>query len=393
MEFTISKRAKNFSYALIGIGLAGTLIGFFMDHSGNSQQKLWSNLLVNGFFFFGVSLIGLFMVALQYATESGWAVVTKRVYEAVMAYIPIGAVVLLIVFAASSLHMNHLYHWMDPEAVAHDEIIANKTAYLNIPFFWVRTLVYLATFILFARAFRKRSLLEDQVGGTDIHFKNYRQGALFLVFFAVFSSTMSWDWLMSIDTHWFSTLYGWYVFSGMWISGIIMVLMLVFYLQGQGHLKAVNESHIHDLGKWVFAISFLWSYLWFFQFMLIWYSNIPEEVTYFQFRIEHYKTEFFLMFAINFILPMLLLMSRESKRHRKLLTIIAMIIFFGHWYDMYLLVMPGTMFDHQHYGLLELGMFLAFLGVFIMVVLRALTKAPLMPVNHPYLEESIHHHI
>jgi len=392
MEFTISNRAKNFSFALIGVGLVGTIAGFFMDHSEHHQQ-FWANLLVNGFFFFAIAIAALFMLALQYATESAWGVVTKRVYEAVMSYIPVGSIFLLIVLIAGSLHLNHLYHWMDPEVAKHDELIANKGAFLNLPFFWVRTLVYIATFILFARSFRKRSLLEDQVGGTDIHFKNYRQGALFLVFFAVFSSTLSWDWLMSIDTHWFSTLYGWYVFSGMWVSAIIVIILTVFYLQSQGHLKVVNESHIHDLGKWLFAISFLWSYLWFFQFMLIWYSNIPEEVTYFMFRIEHYKVPFFLMFAINFVLPMLFLMSRESKRQRTLLTIIALVLFIGHWFDTYLLVMPGTMFAEQHYGILEVGMFLAFLGLFMFVVLRALTKAPLMPVHHPYLEESIHHHI
>jgi type IV secretory pathway VirB2 component (pilin) len=398
MEFTFSKRAKNFTFALMGIGLVGLIIGVLTDHSDHASNRIWANVLVNGFFFFAISLGALFFLALQYATEAAWGTVLKRVFEAVMGYLPIGIVVIALIMVASSLHMNHLYHWMDGELYDktshhYDPLIANKGTYLNVPFFLIRTFVYLATFFIFMRSFRKRSLLEDQVGGTDLHFKNYRQGALFLVFFAVFSSTMAWDWLMSLDPHWFSTMYGWYVFSGMWVSAIITFIMIVLYLQGQGYLKQVNESHIHDLGKWMFAISFLWSYIWFFQFMLIWYSNIPEEITYFKFRIEHYNVPFFMMFAVNFILPMLFLMSREAKRHRKILTIIGLVIFLGHWFDVYVLVMPATVFEEWHYGLLEIGMFLVFLGSFIYVVLNNLTKSPLVPVQHPYLDESIHHHI
>src|SRR5690606_5969387 len=177
----------------------------------------------------------------------------------------------------------------DPNSPHYDKIIAGKEAYLNQPFFWARTLVYLGVWTWFTMRFRKRSLLEDEVGGTDIHFKNVRDAAIFLVFFGFTSSTAAWDWIMSIDTHWFSTLFGWYVFSGMWISGMVVVTLLALYLRDKGLLPNLNDSHVHDLGKWVFAISFLWTYLFFSQFMLIWYSNIPEEVTYFEARIDHYK--------------------------------------------------------------------------------------------------------
>jgi hypothetical protein len=227
------------------------------------------------------------------------------------------------------------------------------------------------------------------------HLLVYRRSALFLVFFAVFSSTLSWDWIMSIDVHWFSTLFGWYVFSGMWISAMVVSVILVLYLKRKGYLPQVNSSHVHDMGKWVFAVSFLWTYLWFSQFMLIWYSNIPEEVTYFAQRINHYPYLYFGMVAVNFILPMLLLMSRDSKRAPRLLIGVGTIIIIGHWLDTIMMVMPGSV-GHHHFhgvGLLEAGMFTAFLGIFMFVVLNTLTKAPLSPVNHPYLEESIHHHI
>lgn len=392
MEFKISQRATKTTIILMAIGLIFTIAGVALDDTEH-HTRTWANLLVNGFFFFGISLGALFFLALQYATESAWSAVLKRVFEGVMGYLPYGMAVLAIVFAAGSGHLHHLYHWMDPDVVAEDHIIAGKAAYLNQPFFWVRTLVYFAVFFLFARAFRKRSLLEDQQGGTGIHFKNYVKGGLFLVLFGYFSSTLSWDWLMSIDTHWFSTLYGWYVFSGMWVSAMVTFMVLIFYLKGKGHLKNVNESHVHDIGKWIFAISFLWSYLWFFQFQLIWYANIPEEATYYLFRIEYYKAPYFGMFLINFILPMLLLMSREAKRNPSVLMGVGGIIFIGHWLDVYCLVMPGTVGHDWGLGLLEIGMFVLFLGLFINVVLRELGKAPLSVSHHPYLDESIHHHI
>jgi hypothetical protein len=238
--------------------------------------------------------------------------------------------------------------------------------------------------------------MDKETGDTLVkrHLLNYRRSALFLVFFAVFSSTLAWDWLMSIDTHWFSTLYGWYAFSGMWVSAMVTAVVIALYLKRKGLLPQVNNSHIHDMGKWVFAISFLWSYLYFSQFMLIWYSNIPEEVTYFQQRIDHHPMLLWGTFFINFAVPMVMLMSRDAKRNPRFLIGVGAVIFVGHWLDVNMMVMPGALgHDFHGIGMLEVGMFLAFLGVFIRTVLTALTKAPLTPVNHPYLDESVHHQI
>lgn len=402
MNFTISKRASTISMALIGAGLLATIAGVAGDHSDH-HQRTWSALLVNGFFFLGIGLGALFFYALQNATETAWSVLVKRVYEAIMGWIPVGAAVMVIVLAAGTMGAHHIYHWMDqtlydPAHPNFDAIIAGKKAFLNIPFFWIRTLAYLATFILFARWFRSKSIAMDGLTGDSLvktHLLTYRRSALFLVFFAVFSSTLAWDWLMSIDAHWFSTLYGWYVFSGMWVSAMITGVILVLYLKRKGYLPQVNSSHIHDMGKWVFAISFLWTYLYFSQFMLIWYSNIPEEVTYFQARINEHPVLMWTTFFINFALPMGLLMARDTKRNPRYLIGVGAIIFIGHWMDVNMMVMPGAAGHDFHHGigLLDAGMFVLFLGVFIRVVLGTLAKAPLTPVNHPYLEESIHHHI
>jgi hypothetical protein len=395
MEFQITQKAKRNIYLLLGIGLVLTLIGVLtgMD-SHHFSTRLLTNGLIDTFFFFAMGLGALFFLALAYATETGWYASVKRIIEAVAGYLPYGMVLMgLVLLIITVMDGAHVYQWMDPEVVAHDEIIQGKTAYLNPAFFWIRTLIYFAVYLMFLRGFKKRSLEEDKIGGTELHFMNYKKGALFLVFFAVFSSTSSWDWLMSIDVHWFSTLFGWYTFAGMWCTTMVVLIMVTLYLKKQGYLEKVNDSHIHDLGKWAFATSFLWSYLWFSQFMLIWYANIGEEVSYFQMRIDNYKLLYFGMFIINFAFPMLILMSRDAKRHAGILTFIGLIILAGHWLDVYIMVTAGSLGPAAHIGVLEIGMALTALGVFILVILRNLTKAPLTPVNHPFLDESIHHEI
>ncbi len=401
MEFIFSKKAKITFIVLMAIGLIAAISGYFghPDH----HDRFWANIFVNGFFFFGISLGALFFLALQYATEASYMVVLKRVIEGVTQFIFVGAGILIVFFAAGSLHLHHIYHWMDPMVFIEfledgslnpefDSIIAGKAAYLNQPFFWIRTLVYLGVWCYFARLFRKRSLQEDSEGGSKIHFKNMTYAAIFLVFFAFTSSTASWDWIMSIDTHWFSTLFGWYVFSGIWVSAMIFLVLITIYLRGKGFLPNVNDSHLQDVGKWMFAISFLWTYLWFSQFMLIWYSNIPEEVTYYITRIEHYRGLFFGIFFVNFLFPMIILMSRDAKRSIGYLIVVGCIIFIGHWLDVFMMITPGSL-GHLEFGFMEIGMFLGFLGLFLYTVFNSFTKAPLTVEKHPFLEESKHLHI
>ena len=421
MNFTLSNRARSITFGLMILGALAAVVGIMGDHTAH-HQRTWANLLVNAFFFFGIGLGALFFYALQNATETAWTVLLNRVFEGIYSYLPIGALTMVVVLAAGSMHMHHIYHWMDhtlyhefmigegheaqyvDEAVQgavanpnYDLLIANKKAFLNQPFFWIRTLAYLGVFLFFARWFRSQSLQMDKETGDSLVQRmrlNYRRGALFLIFFAVFSSTLAWDWIMSIDAHWFSTLFGWYVFSGMFCSAMTTAVILVLYLKRKGYLPQVNNSHIQDLGKWVFATSFLWSYLYFSQFMLIWYTNIPEEVTYFMSRIDHHPILLWTVFFVNFAIPMVMLMSRDAKRNPRFLIFVGSIFLIGHWLDVILMVMPGTLGHEFHgVGLLEVGMFLAFLGMFIFTVLHTLTKAPLTVVNHPYLEESIHHQI
>jgi hypothetical protein len=403
-QFTISNRLRTTIFVLLGIGVLSLIMGVVMmmgaegHESHHVANRVWGNVLINGLFFFGIALMGTFFMAVQYAAESAWAVLLKRIFEAVSQYVYVGAIVLIIVFAAGSLHLHHLYHWMDPAVTDpssehFDAIIAGKTAFLNQPFFWARVLVFIGVYVWFTRRFRQRSLEEDMAGGTVLHYNNVRDAAIFLVFFGFTSVVASWDWIMSIDTHWFSTLFGWYIFSGWWISAMVVFALLILYLKSKGYMPQVNENHIHDVGKWMFAVSFLWSYLFFSQFMLIWYSDIPEEVTYYIARIDHYRWLFWGMFIVNFVFPMLFLMDRDNKRNKGYLLVIGIIILLGHWADTFLLVVPGTQKADWHLGLFEIGLMLGFTGLFMFVVTRALTKAPLVVKSHPFLEESAHHEI
>lgn len=407
MNFTISKRARNLSMLLMVLGLALAILGFFSVKSHDPEsagQNFWAALFINGFYFFGVALGALFFYALQWATESSWSVLLRRVYEAIFSgYLWVGAAVVVLCLAAGSFGLHHVWGWMDPRLLdkndpAHyDALVAYKQPFLNKIFFWVRVIAFMGTFLFAANWFRKQSLKLDGLTGDDLrkqHLFTYRRGALFLVFFAVFSSVLAWDWLMSIDYHWFSTLYGWYVFAGMWVSAMITAVVLTLYLKSKGYLPQVNNSHIHDMGKWVFAVSFLWTYLYFSQFMLYWYADIPEEVNYFQQRIDEHAGLMWGMFFINFAVPMILLMSRDAKRNPRFLIGVGTVILIGHWLDVCQLVLPGALGTHFHaIGAMEVGLFMLFLGLFVMRVLSALTQAPMTVVNSPYLEESIHHSI
>ena len=400
MEFSISNKANRLTIILIAVGILFTAIGVFMNMNDHHfATRLLTSGLVNSFFFMAIGLGALFFLALQYATETGWYAAVKRMIEAIAGFLPYGMGLLaLVLLVITFMDGAHIYGWMNPETYTkgshhYDEIIAGKRPYLNEVFFWIRTVTYMAVYFIFYRGFRMRSLQEDQVGGTELHFKNYKKGALFLVFFAVFSSTSSWDWLMSIDVHWYSTLFGWYTFAGMWCSAMVVLVLLTLYLKSQGYLPKVNDSHIHDIGKWTFATSFLWSYLWFSQFMLIWFANIGEEVAYYMMRIENFKVLYFSMFFINFAFPMLILMSRDAKRNAGILTFVGLIILGGHWVDVFIMVTGGSLGANAKIGFMEIGMALLIAGLFIRVVLTNLSKAPLTPVNHPFLDESVHHEI
>jgi len=397
MDYTFKSSTKQLTLGLVAVGVLALVYAVLTHIPG---QRIWANLLVNSYFFVGIGLMGTLWMAIQYVSEAGWSSGFKRVPEAVSQFLLVGGpILLLVLFAGShSLGLHHLYHWMNPELMNpesshYDSIIAGKSAYLNEPFFYLRSVVYIVIWVLFTVYFRKASLKEDLEGGVAIHKKNYGYAAAFLVFYGVTSSTSSWDWIMSIDTHWFSTLFGWYNFSTFFVTGITMFALITIDLKRKGYMEHINEEHIQDLGKFMFGASVFWGYLWFSQFMLIWYANIPEEVTYYQDRWKNYLVIWWAVPIMNLALPMLILMDKAAKRNYSIMTIAGVIIVCGHWLDVFQMVMPGTVKADWGIGVLEIGLFLGFLGLFLFVVHNALAKAPLVATNHPYLDESKHHHV
>lgn len=356
------------------------------------SNKPWAALYVSAFFFFMISLGVLAFYAIQRAAQAGWSPVLYRVMEGITAYLLPGGLIVLVILILSTMHMNHLFIWMDPEVVAHDKLIAGKTGYLNTPFFLIRAIFFLTGWTLYRFFSRRFSLAQDQSSDISNHKKNFRISAAFLVFYIVTESIMSWDWIMSIDPHWFSTLFGWYVFASMFVSGITTIALISIYLKSKGYLEFVNDSHIHDLGKFMFGVSIFWTYLWFSQFMLIWYSNIPEEVTYFITRIEDYNLPFFSMLVMNFIFPLLILMNSDYKRLNYFIVMAGIVIITGHYMDVFNMIMPSAVGDQWFIGIAEIGGFLFFLGLFIFIVFKELTKAPLLAKGDPYMGESKRFH-
>jgi len=361
------------------------------------QNKPWAAVYVGCIFFMLISL-GIFTFnQIQYAASAGWSPVLFRVMEGLSAYLLPGSVLFILLLLTSSAHLNHLFVWMadgvtDPNHENYDAIIAGKSGFLNIPFFLIRAVVFLGGWNLFRMFSRRNSLALDETGDLTYYKKNFKLSAAYLVFFIVTESIMSWDWIMSIDAHWYSTLFGWYVFASFFVTAVTIIALSTLYLKNNGYLDFVSTSHIHDLAKFMFGLSIFWTYLWFSQFMLMWYSNIPEEVTYFIFRMEEYNLPFFGMLALNFVLPILLLINTDFKRLSWILVMAGTCIIVGHYLDFFNMIMPGTVGASWFIGAAEIGSVLFFGGLFIFVGFSAIAKAPLLVKNNPMVEESKHFH-
>lgn len=368
-------------------------------HEKSWVARIWANLWVNGVYFTGMSVIGMFFISYNYLAQAGWSAVFKRVPEALPAFLPFTGVVLLLTFIFGGhdlFHWTHegLYEVGGPE---YDRIIAGKRGFLNTPFFLIRLVIYFVVWYGLWRVIRNLSLQEDEIGGTEFYEKSIRFGTAFLVVFGVTSSTSAWDFVMSIDTHWFSTMFGWYTLASWHVAGLAVITLTVVMLRERGYLRAVNSSHMRDLGKFVFAFSIFWTYVWFAQFLLIYYANLPEETIYFIERFRgyggFYKAPFFITLFLNFFFPFLVLMTRDAKYTHSILKVACWSVIIGHYMDFYTNIMPGSVGSAAELGALEWGFFLLFICAFAYTIASQLEKANLIPRNHPMLEESLHHDI
>jgi len=397
---------------LLGIGIVMAIFGGHHEegaeagaHAFHWYERLYANMWINNVYFTGIAIVGVFFFAIQYAAQAGWSAPIVRVMLSFGNWLPYAAVLMIATFFIA----NHdLFHWthsylFDKASPEYDKIIDGKGAFFYWPmakgtfpvFYIARMVLFFGFWVFFFNKLKKLSYAEDTLGGSTSWYKIRSTSAYFIIFFAVSSSISAWDWVMSIDTHWFSTLFGWYVFSSWFVAGLSAMTLLTIFLKGEGYLEMVNENHIHDLGKFVFGFTIFWTYLWFSQFLLIYYANIPEESVYFIERLSSdvYGPFIFVNIGMNFVLPFLVLMTRDAKRHGVFLKLVCSLIIAGHWVDFFLMVQPGTLGHNGGVGFMEVGMFLVYGSAVALVVLGGLAKGNLIPKNHPMLEESYHHHI
>jgi cytochrome bd-type quinol oxidase subunit 2 len=372
-----------------------------VEEQHHNEARFWASLLQNSVYFLLVVNASMFFICATTLAWGGWQMAFRRVPEAISAVVPVigaicGAILLAIVFGD-----NHtIYHWTDAEHVAHDATLDHKKGFLNKGFFAIATVLTIVLWSVLGWKMRQLSRSLDANPITSVEgrkkyiWNNTVWAAMFIIVFALtVMSSIPWLWLMSIDAHWYSTMYSWYTFASTFVAGVALIALFVVFLKNNGYLEYTTHEHLHDIGKFMFAFSIFWTYLWFSQFMLIWYANIPEETVYFKPRAEGiYSGIFWMMFIINFIAPILILMSRDAKRNYTVMTFMALLIIFGHWLDFYQMVFPAVSPDHVPLILYDFGIALGFAGLIMFFTGKALTKAPLLAKNHPFVKESLIHH-
>ena len=386
----LSNLARGLSLAAVLGGAAALLWAL-----GRGQAELaWSSYLIGAFFALGLGVFGVAWMAMLYLSHADWSVTMRRVPEAMTAWLVPGGVLTLLV----GLGAHTLYEWSHPEAVAQDALLSHKAPFLNLPLFFALTAACLVAWAAFALAMTGASRRQDAEGGVALTLRNRALSAAFLVVFAFTLSVVSFYLLMSLEAHWFSTMFAVVVFTDVVQTGAAFVAVVVGLLMMSGRLEGwVNENHLHSLGKMVFASTGFWAYIYFCQFLLIWYANLPEETVYFLRRSENGWLPYFLgLPVLKFVLPFLLLLPREAKREPYRLVPISLLIVFAQFWELYLMVGPalghGEHAAHGHVPVVEFLVTAGFLGLFLLVFGWDLRRHAAVPLKDPALESSLHYH-
>ncbi len=418
--FTLKGKERNVLFGMMAIGLISMILTYMTD-SLPGKARFWSNFLHESLFFTGIATMALFYLGTGLAGYGGYMSVFKRVLEAMMLQLKLGIAFFLILIIGIYMKWHHLYLWADETFVSQDKVLMGKSGFLNPNMYTLFTILALGVWFFMASRIRKLSLQEDAQGKfSDYRFarKMMGLGAVSLALIGYLSAVGIWQWLMSLDPHWYSTLFAWYTGASWFVAMLCLLVLLLLYLKSQGYMPYFTKEHMHDIGKFIFGISIFWSYLWFSQYMLIWYGNVGEETIYFKARVDHYPVLFYGNLIINFVIPFLVLLPNTTKRFKGTMVFISILLLLGHWIDLFLMVKPGVLHTVQELsgahetigehgahevtqaisgftlpGFLELGTFIGFLGFFVYMTFRDLSKASLVPINDPYIEESIHHHV
>lgn len=377
----------------------GRMVHNGAHHEVTTSSHFGASLLGGAFWWMCVALFGVFFIAVGYMANAGWYIVVKRIIEPFYRFIPIAIMVMLAVFF---IFGENIWDWRyyfqneyasDGQKVLFDTLLDGKAPFLSVTFIIATGIFIAGIWTVFGHLLRRNSIAEEKNGGLGYHKSSIRFSAMFLPIFALGFSFFCFLWIMSVDPHWFSTIYAVYCFAGLFVSGASITTLIAMHLNEKGFLPQLHSDHTHDLGKFIFAFSVFWAYIWVSQFLLIWYANIPEETVYYVDRFENYNFLFAANTVINFFFPFLALMTRDSKRKHLSLRAAIRVLLFGRFLDIFLLIAPGVLGAEWAFGDLVMfaGSFTMMGGVFLFIVFRAYEEAALVPKNHPYYEESLHH--
>lgn len=377
------QKLKIIGAVMLLIGIAALVAGFMSDPS-----RTWSNILLNNIYFLTIAIGGMMFYSIQYITQSSWSALFQRIPLSLGTFIPFAAVFMLLLYFG----LPKIYEWAVPGITETDKLIAHKSPYLNVPFYMVRIVIYFALFIPLWLMLRKLAIRED-IGAETVYKKNMHYSTVFIFVAVIFFSFAAIDWIMTIDSHWYSTLFGFRTMITSMYYGVAVIILLIFFLQKQGFFPEINKAHQHDLSRYLFRFSIVWGYLWFMQFLILWYANIPESTVYYYPRfLGEWQYLFYAELLINFAIPFVVTLSDNIGRNKAVLIGISSLLIIGLWIMLFVQIMPGS-YGELKFGFIEVGLWLGYAGLFLILVFESLSRVSVVPLNHPQLSESIHHHL
>jgi len=365
------------------VGLITIIIGVF------ASERIWPNILLAANYITGIGFTGMLFVAILYVSNAGWGVAIRRIPEAMFSALSVGFILMLLVL----LGVHHLYEWSHPGVMVNDPILQGKEPWLNLPSFILRVPIYFGIWFLLGKPILNHSRKQDESGDPEHKQKSIRWSAAWLYIGGIAFIISSFDWIMSIEPHWYSTIFGLYNFSGVFNSGLAFMIILLIYLRRIGYIKVLKNDHLYELARYLFAFTTFWVYIWFSQHMLIWYANIPEETGYY---LKRHAGAFGVLTVINilmnWLIPFTILLFRKSKRTEKPLLIASSIVLIGHWTDLYLMIFPPLIGNNPEFGFIELGVAIIIIVISFGLVILTISKGNLVPIKDPYINESIRLH-
>jgi hypothetical protein len=385
-KFELPGNGKVVLLAMMGLGVAGLAAGFVVD-----KERVWHAYLTSYFYFASLAIGGLFFTAIQHAVRAGWSVNIRRISESMVAFMPIVAGGGLVLLAAGS----DLYLWLDKEVVAKDAILSGKEGYLNLGFWAVRMVMYAGLWLFFGKTIVDYSVAQDKDGDEKWTHRLVPFSVAFLLVFALSYSLFSVDLLMSLEPHWFSTIFGVYCFAGLFQSTLAFMILMILFCRSQGWVTGLmTMEHVHDVAKFLKGFTVFWAYIAFSQFMLIWYANLPEETVFYLHRSHGgwmYISLSLLVF--KFVVPFVALLPRWAKRTPRHLVMVCSLVLIMQYVDIYWMVYPNYTHDFVAFSWMEVLTFIGFAGAFLFMVSRWLGKHNLVPIKDPRIHESLNHHV